>query len=80
LVLGEECNAAQGKELQRILDRMFNKIDNSLTENGKARIDPIRQTFRKFVADASFGKLVNPKIPRQTGQILDQRFRFFYFI
>jgi hypothetical protein len=58
---------------------MFNKIDNSLTENAKARIDPIRQTFRKFVADASFGKLVNPKIPRQTGQFLDQRFRFYSF-
>jgi hypothetical protein len=54
---------------------MFNKLDITTTPEraaGIARVDPIRQTFRKFIADVSFGKLVNPKIPRQTGLFFDQ--------
>lgn len=68
LVLGAECSAAQGKEIQRLLFKMFVPLGKSTEgEQSTARIDPVRQSFRKFIAEISFGRLVNPHIPRQTG-------------
>jgi hypothetical protein len=53
--------------LQRLLKRMFTKREE--TESGDAlALDPARKEFTAFIGDICLGKLVNPKVPRQTGR------------
>jgi hypothetical protein len=69
LVLYSDCSPAQGKQIQRVLQRMFQRRES--TEPGDTfRLDPVRQSFRKFLGDVAYGKLINPKIPRQTGYVI----------
>jgi hypothetical protein len=64
-ILGAVCSAAQGKELHKLINRMFTRRE--MTPNETIPLDPVRKEFTKYIGEISFGKFVNPKIPRQTG-------------
>jgi hypothetical protein len=65
-VIGEVCSPAQGKMVHQLILRMFTRRDSTETDS-KIYLDPVRKEWNKFIAEVCLGKLVNPKIPRQTG-------------
>ncbi len=67
-MLNAECSPAQGKELHRLINRMFTRRDTTAVGENVS-LDPVRKEFTKYIGEVCFGKLVNPKIPRQTGNI-----------
>jgi hypothetical protein len=72
-VLKAPCSPAQGKLLHRLINRMFTRREHT-AENEILNLDPVRKDFTKYIGEACFGKMVNPKIPRQTGFLVVRNF------